>query len=544
MPSSFYFNGKRRVLPGVYSRILGGRQNPPLNLDYGAVLIIDNTALGSLTNNGIRGGAGVAGELSSGKDSVYEARSLAEFREFVGYGWWWKAAEFLFNPSGSFAGISKAYIIKPATTTASLMTFTATGGGTAGGTFKVKTRDEGAAANGTLSSTKLVSGYAYTIETGAIDTNKWIFKIWRGNYKGAYSDSIAYDEISQSAAAETPTLLVQSPEFDNVQNLIDWANTDQNFGSYFVLDPTSAVTGAGTVNAADIAAITGFQVAAGGTATYDKIGEALEVVKDLPYNFVITTTASDVHLDANIIKIKSHILTQAKYDKFLMCAGDNTTLADTITSARSLNSAKVMIQHSSIRKSSNATAARYRVWDSFFHACVTLGRLAGLAPQIPLTNKSLGIDGLTSQLTEQDQERALEAGVLVTIFNDATAEWVNLQGVNTLQNNLFQVNNDGTSYSIQIMRIAAQINRELIVNANLQLLNDPFGVNRNTLSATDVQGWVKGYLQRRVATDTQDNLILSYQNTTVSQEADAYFVTYEFVPNGEINKLFLTGFML
>ena len=221
MPTSFYFNGRKVIRPGVYSRILSGRNNPPLDLDYGVVLIIDSTSNSGMTNNGIRGGAGVAGEHATGKDAIYEFNNIADFKEFVGYGWWYKAADFLFNPNGPNPGVSKVYVIKPATTTSSVMTFTATGGGTAGGTFKFDTLDEGLAANGTLTSTKLTSGYAYTIETGVVDNTKWIFKVWRGTYKGAYSDGIAYDEVSQTVTDSNPELLVQSPEFNNIQTLID-----------------------------------------------------------------------------------------------------------------------------------------------------------------------------------------------------------------------------------------------------------------------------------------------------------------------------------
>lgn len=544
MPTSFMFGGKKITLPGVYSRILSARQNPPLNLDYGTLLIIDNTALGTLTNNGIRGGAGIAGSKASGKNAIYEITNLADFREFVGYGWWWKAAEFLFRPSGSFNGVSKVYIVKPATTTPSLMTFTATGGGTAGGTFKVKTLDESVAANGVLTSTKLTSGYAYTIVTGVTDPAKWIFKIWRGNYKGAHLDAIPYDELSIATVSENPTLLVQSPEFNNIQTLIDWANTNPTFGSYFYLDVTSAVTGTGVVNQADITPLSGFQLSSGATATYDKMDDTLAAVKDLDYNFVMTTTASSVHSDANVIKIKAHILTEAKYDKFLIVNGSDSTLEDSITSTASLNSDRVILVHGAIKKVSQATAAGYRVWGSFYHACAVAGRIMGLAPQVPVTAKSIDIDNIVSPLTYDQQVRSLEKGVLTTVYSSDRKEFIVLQGVNTLQNNSFQLNSDGTSFSIQLRRIAAQINKELIVNANIQLLSDPDGVNRNTLSERDLQEWVKGYLSRRLATDTEDNLIISFQNVVVTRNQDAYFCTYEFVPNSEINKLFLTGFML
>lgn len=547
MATTFYFGGRKVKRPGVYSRIVSGRQNPPLTLDYGTLLIIDSLDNDGLTNNGIRGGAGVAGEYASGKDAIYGPfTNIQDFREFVGYGWWYKAAEFLFNPNGANLGVSQIYIIKPATTTAATMTFIATGGGTAGGTFKFDTRDEGVAANGSVVSTKLRLGYAYTIETGVIDNAKWIFKVWRGEYKGAYSDSIAYDEVSSSVTDENPTLLVQSPEFNNIQELIDWANTDPLFGSYFILDPTSAKIGTGTINQADVTAVAGFKAATGGTATYSKMDDALEAVRELPYNWVMNTVADPtaVHSDTDILKIKTHILTTAKYDKFLIVGGSNDTLTESITSANSLNSDRVTLVHGGIYKVSQATASGYRLWTSFYHACMVLGRICGLAPQIPVTAKALDIDRLQTNLTVTEQERTLDEGILTTVFDSDRGEFVVLQGINTLQNNAYQLNPDGTTFSIQIRRIAAQLNQELIVNAKNQLLNDPLGVNRNTLSEKDLQEWIKSYLGRKLATDTQDNLIISFRNVTVTRDQDAYFATYEFEPNSEINKLFITGFML
>lgn len=550
MATSFYFNGRRRTLPGVYSRIVSGRQNPPLDLDYGNVLIIDNTASGvsNQTASGIRGGSGVAGELNQNKDSIYRLTNLSDFREFVGHGWWWKAAEFLFRPNGSDPGVSNVYVIKPATTTASNLAFTGTGGGSNGGTFRFKTRDEGTEANGSLTSTKLTKGYAYSIITGRVDTNKWIFQTWRGTYKGLHSDGIAYDEIDVTTASNSPELLAESPEFDNIQELIDWANSDTIFGSYFVLDSdNSSVTGTGAIDQADVTAVAGFNVSTGGSETYDQLNAALEAVKDLDYNFVITNfnnASRTPHADSNILSIKGHIETEAKYDKFLVVQGDDTDITRDVTSAESFDSDRVILVNSSIRKVSQATNDGFRTWDSLFHMAYIVGRLAGLPPQVPLTFKGIDIDGITTTLNETQQTTALNAGIITTYFDSDFRQFIVLQDVNTLQSNQNTLNPDGTSHVIQFRRIAAQLNKELIVNSKLQLLSDPAGVNRNTLSEQDVVNWTRSSLERKIATDNEDNLILSYQNVVATRNQDAYFITYEFVPNDEIRILFFTGFAL
>jgi len=119
-----------------------------------------------------------------------------------------------------------------------------------------------------------------------------------------------------------------------------------------------------------------------------------------------------------------------------------------------------------------------------------------------------------------------------------------LQAVNTLQNNLNQINPDGTTCEISIRRIASQLNLELIINARIDLLGQESGPNLNTLSDQTIVDWTSGQLQFRTATPTDDNLIIAYKNISVSTTQDAKFVTYEFKPNGPVNKFFLTGFMV
>lgn len=89
-----------------------------------------------------------------------------------------------------------------------------------------------------------------------------------------------------------------------------------------------------------------------------------------------------------------------------------------------------------------------------------------------------------------------------------------------------------------------QINKELIINSKIDLLGQENGVNVSTLTAQNVEDWAKGYLQRRTATDTEDNLLVSYSNVVVKEVGDAFMTSYAFKPNREINKLFFTGVLI
>ena len=128
--------------------------------------------------------------------------------------------------------------------------------------------------------------------------------------------------------------------------------------------------------------------------------------------------------------------------------------------------------------------------------------------------------------------------------NDYINKFVILEDVNTLQDNANLFNAKGYSPYISFMRIIAQLNWELVVNAEIDLLGDENGVNLNTLSAGTVKNWTIAYLQSKVATETEDNLILAFQDVNVEKKEDAWFTTYKVRLNSEINKLFFTGFLI
>lgn len=553
MATKYIFNNREEKLPGAYATIKSLIDNPPATINYGRVLVIDNG-----TGAGYGGGSGIDGSLFTGEDAIYRFSSVEKYQSFLKGGIFWKAAEALFKPYNTVQGVSEVIHVKAATTTAATMIFTATGGGAAGGSFKVHPKDEGLAGNGAKTSEHLDSGYAYTIETGVKDPNKWIFKIWLGTFKGLASDSIAYDEI---AKADTKALLLaQSPEFNNIQNLIDWGRNDAKFNEYFVMDATSAVVGLGTVTSADISALTGvYQLASGGTESYTtaNLDTILEIVQDIDYAWILSDQFGTSDYDsASSTKMFAHIRDEAKFDKFMIVGGgadeDEWDTADgSISIAGYFDSPKVVVVHSNIKKTSRASGTGFRVWNTLIHSAYVLGRICGLQPQVPITRKPIAIEGLVHNLKKSEKEVALDSGVLVTEYNQFTNNFCILQGVNSIQNNDYQINQNGTSYSIQIMRIVSQINRELITNTETDLLSDERGVNMNTLSPGTLKNWVADYLSSKVATQDQDNLIVAtatvpggYQNVIVTRDQDAYFVSYEFVPNGEITKIFFTGFMV
>jgi hypothetical protein len=548
MATKNFFDNKIVKLPGAYSTIVSGVQSQPLSLDFGKVLVIDTGVLGATWG----GGSGIAGELAVGQDSVYRFNDLSSYQSFLKGGMFWKMADALFKPDKKSGanGVSEVWHARAATTTNAKMTFTATGGGAAGGSFKFDTRDEGLNANGTVTSSHLDKGYAYTIETGVVDTAKWIFKVWLGSWKGNHTDGIAYDEI---AKADSPAiLLVTSPEFNNIAELISWANTNTTFGKYFVLDATSAVIGTGVVNQADVTAVAGYQVATGATETYAsaRMDEILAAVADQDFSFILTDLYGvDDYDDADITKILSFINGSSKFKRFLYVGGgSNEDQFDSSPGSLAMgayyNSAYVHLVHGEYATASDSVPEGFRWWPSVCHAALMLGRTAGKEPQVPLTNKSIGVDKLRHNPTKAQKERALDAGVKMTVWNGSLLKFVCLQDINTLQDNTRLFTPAGKSHQGSFMRIIEQINKELVVNAEIDLLSDENGVNVNTLGAGTLKNWTETYLESRLAKIGQDNLILSYKDVTVTRNGDQWNVTYGIVVNNEINKIFFTGFLL
>lgn len=545
MASTFIFGNRQISLPGVYSTIVSGESNPARNLDYGKVLIIDTGTYSA----GFGGGAGINGENTQGQNAIYTFDNISDFRAFMKGGLWWRVAEALFAPDPSnpdAVGVSELEFVRAATTTGATITFATA----AGGTFAVKTLDEGLAANGVLLNDELLTtGYGAMFIPGREDSTKWIMQFWRGTYTGTYTDGLPYGDITQENA--DPELVLESPEFGNMQELVDWATNDSNFALAFVLDPTTKVEGDGTIAEADITtAMAGkpYILAIGGTESFDAndFNAVLEQIVGLDYSNVILDQAGDNAYSATTRAYLTHMNGDAKFQHFLYLAGYDKAadFSKEIELAQKFDSCFVQLVHGGAGIVSAFDAQKIRWWGVMYNLCAIVGRISGKPPYIPPTFKTIGVDRIQHILTESEKKKALKYGILVTTLNDYTGKFNILQGVNTLQDNANLFNAKGQSYSIQFMRVVAQINKELIVNATLDLLGQENGVNANTLTAGAVKDWTVAYLQARTATESQDNLILSFKDVVTTRKEDAYFTTYKIVVNNEITKLFFTGYLI
>lgn len=542
MATKFSFSNQVVELPGSYSQFVSGVTNPALSLSYGNVLLIDN-GIGV----GYGAGAGIVGTLASGADSIYEANTLAEFRNAIGGGILWDIAEKLFQPNGPGGGngVSKLFYARSATTVASEVLFDFTAA-TNGGTVTVQARNEGVVGNGVEVSSVLTRGYAFTMSAGIDDPSLFFIQIWRGTYRGVDANGHDWDGVVEGDT--TPTLIVTSPEFDQIADLHTWMETDLTFGSHFKLKSKTVVL-TGVVVTADLSANAGNQLFTTGTTVYNTthLDTVLEHVQSLDYSMILADGYGDDAQSTDNGKMLAHISDAQTFgDKRMIVGGgaDATkfplgTANSSIATAISYNSDRVDICHGGPIKLTNLVAEGFIPQTSLHKAAVVCGRLAGLEPQIPITFKTLKIDGEIHQLSTKEQKQGLKYGVLMTGKDGQLFRCV--QGVTSIQANDFLINPDGSTHSIQLRRMIAQVNKELVVNATEQLLKNPDGTNRNTLTASDLKTFTEGYLRSRTATTTEDNMIITFRNVVVTLDNDAYKVTYDVVFNTEVTKLFFTG---
>lgn len=543
MATSHYFNQKTIKLPGAYSSVKSLSGTPIASTPYGKVVIVN------VDPDNSYGGA-INGELTKGADSLYKVRTLSEAQNLLRGGNLYHITKPLFRPSKTpgVNGISELYYINALTTTAPKFTFSFS---TAA--FIIKVKDEGTTSNGVNVSTGvgLATGYGVTIESGIRDTTKFIFKFWRGTFKGNYSDNIAYNEITKEASR--PELVCESPEVTNLAQLVAWMNSDEAFnygfeiGTYTDTTPTSYVFVAG-----DKTDSNEYILAAGGTATYElnDLEDVLTTIKSTDFNVLLFNkkVGDGGANDTIATRLQYFIVNEVKGEKFLALAGKSTgatsDLAANITLAKTYNSDRVWLTHGMVRKNSMVAPNGYRKFDSIYLNALMVGRILGLPPQVPGTFKNLDIDGIVDPLNDLQKEDCLDSGILTAYYDEELSDFVILRAINTLQNNTILQNPDGTSFSIQLTRISAQLNSDLVINAKRAIFSRQDGTNRFTLSPEYLRDWTDTFLSSKVATETVDNLIIEYGDISVTREGDAYRVTYKFSPNNEIAFMFFTGYSI
>lgn len=536
MATSFLFDGKERIKPGVFSRFQAQTDIPSVALAAGNVLIIDNGIETNFHGNSING------ELLNGKDAVPVFTSARALRQNVRGGAVYRLSDFLFAPAGTNAGATSVRYINAATTTAADIAYTLTNG-----SFSIQTRFEGVPANGVLSGSNLSRGFAGKFRAGTIDPAAAVLELYVGGYRGDESqlspEGGDIDGVAETDAIEE--LVAVSPEFTTVDDLFAWMQTDGNFNNFFNLESS---TGTGAIVAADITGNLAFNLATGGTSTYatTDLDAVLDAIKAENIDYVLLLDNAANARSADNIRIVNYFSTESDTDASCVVGGYTTsaTLKGATGSTREIaegyNNEQVIPIHGGCFLPNPSNPQRNKEYNSLVLSAFYVGRAGGLAPQIPMTFKNVGVSGLTHNAIESDQEFAIQKGIVM--FEQVDGSFDVVRDVNSLQNNTILINANATSYANSIVRIKRQVDKELRADLKVVFLKNPVGSNQFTTSPEAVTARVQKFLgDQEASPGVGDNLILSFRDVTSRVEADAIFTDYKIQPNGPIDFLFATG---
>ena len=527
------FNGRRVIEPGVYSQIKSGVPAKQPVVTFGNLLLIDTGSFDSEQASG--SGSGIIGEFSNGLESVYGFDNINDFKGFMKSGVFYDVADYIFNPSNSSddRGPGMVYYVKAAKTASSIISLKLVDA-----IIGIKTKNEGELYNGAEINNVLYKGYSAVVTRGEIDNTKYIVSFYEGNYKGKTYSGELIDGYDKGEIA--PTLLSKSIEFSTYEEFITWTNSDSNFNKLFnVYDYETFENDLTNLIGKNTLSIGGFDV-----FTSEALEAVLEISKEIDNEFFLTDKHAEAVKSIENFRINEFLKEKREYQKFLIVGGGNSAQdfdADEFSSvqtAEAFDSPNVILAHGGVKRM-NMISKKEEVLPSFYYAANLAGRLGGLQPQEPITYKKLKVSNFVHNLTEKQREKALQKGVVHNRLVSDLGSVVN-QGINTLQKNTQLFNPDGSSYEISIMRISSFLNKELV-----RVLR-PLFIGNSVMKASpeDVKLAVVNYLRSRCATPQNDNLIINFENVTVKFQEDYYDIQYGFYPNGPVNKMFLTGFML
>lgn len=532
MATKSLINGKYVQRAGVFSTIKSAIRNTTNQNSYRNILIIDD-GIGA----GFGGGSGVNGAYKQGSNSVYTFDSPEQFKAFVKGGTLWSLAKPLFNPAVGQLGVGKIFFVRAATTTAADINVAVTNG-----SFHIKTKDEGLNANGVLVSGNLTQGIAAKLVKNAA-TGKFKLQLWHGTYTGLdATNNTPYDGVLQAQAK--PQLLVESPEVVLVADLVAWMQSNATFNVGFELQAGSTATG--NFVDADLVTYPSYILAAGATESYGStdFDAALAVVNNQDYVHILSMKYGANAQDPNNDKLVDFVKKNgtSKYDRILVIAGgkdkaERTSVTKVATAH--FNNDSVIIVHGAVKKTSRAIGG-FNIYSQLWHAAAVLGRTAGLPPEVPVTLKSIDIDGVVDSLEDQDLEDLISMGAVGSYYDHELELFVVGLDVTSIQSNEFLINDDGATYSWQLKRIVADTNKFIVITGKKHFF-DPNGLGGNRLESSpeEVTVWAQKQLASKVGTT-----LVNYKNVAASLTQDIVNLTYDLVANTEVKQIISTGTLI
>lgn len=531
-----YGNGREAWESGSYHAFRSGITNPPTTSDFGKVLIVDNGGF----SGGFGFGSGINGELKSGLDSFVEGiKTPQDLQALAKGGLLYDIAYQLFSPESGANGVSEIAIVKAATTVAAKISIELTNG-----TIIINPLDEGLVGNGELNSDDmLVKGFGVKMTAHPTETGKYVFGFFVGKWKGL--DGAGHEIGTPKEELVDAQYICESVPVGTIEELESWMKSDFAFQSMFVWKSTTGdggdiieddLTGWGT-------GTSDFLIASGGTETFDDddLDDAISKFNDVSFMMIMSDQYGSNATGSKNTRLQYYLENTSRFRRPMYVGGgkgESEFQSVSVAAANYFDSRAVIVVHDGIVIPDQNVNGGRKEMPSIYHTAYVVGRVAGLPPQVPVTSKSLRIDQMIHKMNETDRREALDNGVLHSFFDRDYGKIVVNMGVNSMQSNEVVIDgNIVASHLISTERIFTQLQTDIILNSKIQLLGDPNGVNRNTLTKADVITWTSGFLKSRVATRQVDNIIVSFRNITVTRQEDSYIISHEFEPNSEVNKL-------
>jgi hypothetical protein len=399
---------------------------------------------------------------------------------------------------------------------------------------------------GGLNGSKLLKGLAMKVRNGDADPAKFIFEFHLGQFKGKTDSGFYFGDSDEKSSK--PMLIEISDEFSTVDELIEWIKNSSELKKVVHVDLENTYVSInaenGILKPADKQA--DYFKFLGGTEVYNAsdLDTTLEYLRESSNTYFLSDKSGSEAISIANQKILTSIQVDSEYERFLIIGGGkddtefDTTPNSSIEVAKYYDSEKVILVHGGA-----TLLSPVRNFPEKFSALATTfnvtGRLAGLAPQEPLTFKGLRIKNFNHVLSINERTAALKYGVLHVREIEGMGVVVN-QGINTLQRNSVLWNTDGKSSEISIMNISAQLNKKLVLNLRPLFI----GGNRGRVTEADVKTNMESLLLSETSEDNVSKLIIKFKNVAVTRVDDQFNISYGFEPNGPINKMFITGFML
>jgi hypothetical protein len=475
----------------------------------GVQIVTNATASPNLLASGVVGVIGEStGGLTAADSTLYSSDDPGFFKSKLIGGVAKKCIDYIFNPSPDLRGANRVIFCRAQAATAA--SNTDIGNASPVVTLTLTTKDKGAYLS------DATNGIGYKLVVGVLDSAKHIFML----YKDA---SVVFTSAEISTFAELKAAI----EADAIAaSLI-----------------TAVITGTASTAIANSERQSSLTIFAGGTSpamTGTDIDNALLLFRTQNINILYIASETAV----NYLKGLAFATTTAEFPILCFMGGEaDETVAEVEARSLALNSEKAVLCTPGIIMENDEGSGTETLSPMYF-AAICAGLTAGLNPENPLTWKKVKVLGFEKEYTKAEREELITKGVLVGRNVPGIGFAVN-KGVNTLQNNGSMIikitgTNEATSPEISIIRIKQQMIRELIVNSAPLFV----GGNIATVTREDIVNFVKAYLSSRTSTNTVSNLLVNWDNVVATLNTDAWYVGFNFTPNGPINHVFFTGTML